>query len=190
MEGAVGSSLFEAVDRGVHGLAGGGEGASSQHLDSLHMSDFGASFDDFLSGFLKFLGEVSELQHLAFDKGVPQLLYGSIDDELVRLSKLEDTLSKGIKRGLRTIVRPCTQFDREYWVSFTHGEVGARAGVVEYESYVLGFALVVVSVVNGHRDTKSPVRPILDEWWPWVRVACGIVDDILIRAHYYDWGRR
>ena len=82
------------------------------------------------------------------------------------------------------------QLNHEYWVAFTHGEMGARAGVVEYESHVFGLALVVVSVVNGRGDAKPPVGPILDEWWPWVCIVCGIVDDILIRAHYYDWGSR
>ena len=67
-------------------MAGGSEGAGGQHFDLLRMLDFGVSVDDFLMGFLKFLGEVSELQHFAFDEGVPQLLYGSVDDELVRLS--------------------------------------------------------------------------------------------------------
>ena len=75
-------------------------------------------------------------------------------------------------------------------MSFTYGEVGARAGVVEYELYVFGLALIVVSVVNGRRDAESPVGPILDEQWSWVCVTRGIVDDILIRASYYNWGRR
>ena len=103
----VGPGLFEEIDRGVHGLSGGGEGTSSQHLDLLRMSDFGAGFNDFLSGLLEFLGEVSELQHLAFDEGVPQLLYGPVDDELVRLSELEDTLAKRVKGGLRTVAGSC-----------------------------------------------------------------------------------
>ena len=75
-------------------------------------------------------------------------------------------------------------------MSFTHGEVGARTGVVEYESYVFGLALVVVSVVDGCCDAKPSIGPILDEWRSWVCVACRIVDDILIRACYYDWGCR
>ena len=61
MEGAIGPGLFEAFDRGIHSLACGGEGAGSQHLNLLHVSNLGASFDDFLSGLLKFLGEMSEL---------------------------------------------------------------------------------------------------------------------------------
>ena len=186
----VGSGLFEAFDGGVHGLAGHGEGAGSQHFNLLRVLDFGASVDDFLSGLLKLLGEVLELQHLSFDEGVPQLLYGSVDDELVRLSELEDALSKGMKGGLRTLTRSCAQFNHEYWVSFTHGEVGARAGVVEYKAYVFGLALVVVSVINGRRDAKSSIGPIFDERWPWVCVTCGIIDNILIHACYYDWGCR
>ena len=61
MEGAIGSGLLETLDRGVHGLSGGGEGAAGQHLDLLRVSDLGASFDNFPSGFEEFLGKVSEL---------------------------------------------------------------------------------------------------------------------------------
>ena len=75
-------------------------------------------------------------------------------------------------------------------MSFTHGEMGAWAGVVEYESHVFGLALVVVSVVNGRGDTKPSIRSILDEWRPWVCVTCGVVDDILVRTRYYDRGCR
>ena len=57
----VSTSLLETLDGSVHGLLGGGKGAGGQHLDLLCMSDFGASVDDFLSGFLEFLGEVLEL---------------------------------------------------------------------------------------------------------------------------------
>ena len=190
MEDAVGSSLLEAVDGGVYGLAGGGEGAGGQHLDLLCMSNFGARIDDFLSSFLELLSEVSELQHLSFDEGVSQLLYGSIDDRLVWLSGLEDSLAERVERGLRTIARSCTQLDCEHRMSSTHSEECAWAGVVEYELHVFGLAFVIVGVVDGRGDTESSIRPILDEWWPWVCVPCGVVDNVLISACYYHWGRR
>ena len=139
----VGSGLFKAFNRGVHGLVGGGKGAGGQHLNLLRMSDFGVRIDDFLTGLLKLLSEVSELLHLAFDEGVSQLLHGSVDDGLVRLPEFEDALSKGVKGGLCTVAGSCAQFNREYRVTFTHGEMGTRAGIVEYESHVFGFALVI-----------------------------------------------
>ena len=80
MEGAVGPGLFKAFSGGVHSVSGGGEGTSGQHLDLLGVSDFGTSVDDFLSSFLKRLSEVSELQYLSFDEGVPKLLYCSVDN--------------------------------------------------------------------------------------------------------------
>jgi hypothetical protein len=108
VEDAIGPGLLETFDRGVHSLLGSSEGAASQHLDLLHVSDFGARIDDFLLGFEELLSEVPELQHFSFDKGVPELLYSVIDNELIRLSVLEDTLSKGVKRELRTIARSCS----------------------------------------------------------------------------------
>ena len=83
MEGAIGPGLFETLDGSVHGLSGGGEGTTGQYFDLLHVSNFGASVDDFLLGFEKLLGEVSELQHFSFDEGVSQLLYGSVDNGLI-----------------------------------------------------------------------------------------------------------
>ena len=71
------------------------------------MSNFGAGFDDFLLGFLELLSEVSKLQHLSFNERVSQLLYGPVDDELVWLSELEDTLLKGVKGGLSAVARSC-----------------------------------------------------------------------------------
>ena len=108
MEDTVSPGLFESVDGGIHSLSCGSEGAAGQHLDLLRMADFGPSVDDFLLGFEELLSEVPELQHFSFDKGVPELLYSTINNELMRLSVLEDTLSKGVKRGLRTIVRSCS----------------------------------------------------------------------------------
>ena len=105
MEDLVSPGLFESVDGGVHGLSGGGERTGSQYLDLLRVSDGGAGINDFLSGFLQLTGEVSELRYLAFDEGVSQLLYCSIDDELVRVSHFEYSLLKGIEGGLRTIAR-------------------------------------------------------------------------------------
>jgi hypothetical protein len=98
MEGVVGSGLFKTFNRSVHGLTCGGEGAGGQHLDLLCVLNFGVCFDNFLTGFLELLGEVSELQHLSFDEGVPQLLDGPIDDGLVRLPELKDLLSKRVER--------------------------------------------------------------------------------------------
>ena len=182
--------MLETFDGGVHGLAGSGKGTCGQYFDLLCMSNLRACVDDFLSGFLELLSEVSELQHLTFDKRVTQLLYGSVNDGLVWLSELEDSLAKGTEGGLRPITRPCAQLDCEYRVSFTHGKVCAWAGVVEYESYVFGLAFVIVSVVDGHGDAESSVGLILDEWRSRVRVSRGIVNDVLIRARNYYWGCR
>jgi hypothetical protein len=98
VEDVVGSSLFEAIGRGVHSLSGSGEGASGQHLHLLGMSNLGASVDDLLSDLLKFSGEGSKLKNFSFDKRIPQLLDGLVDDGLVGLPELEDALSKGIER--------------------------------------------------------------------------------------------
>ena len=70
MEDAIGPGLFESFGRGVHGLSGGGKGACSQRLDVLRMADFGACVDNFLSGFKKFSGELSELKDFSFDERV------------------------------------------------------------------------------------------------------------------------
>ena len=91
-----------------------------------------------------------------------------------------------MKRGLHAITGSCTQLDREHWVTFAHGEVGSGTRVVEDESHVFGFALVVISIVDGRRDTEPPVRSIFDERRPWVRVTGGIVDSVLVCAGYYD----
>jgi hypothetical protein len=157
MEGAVSSGLFEAVDGGVHCLAGGGEGASGQHFDSLCLSNFGTGLNDLLSDFLELLSEMSELPHLTFNEGISHLLYRSIDDGLIRVSGLEHSLTKGVEGRLRTVARSCTKLDCEHRVTFPHGEVSVWAGVVEYEPYVLGLALVVVGIVNGCGDAKPPV---------------------------------
>ena len=47
---------------------------------------------------------------------------------------------------------------------------------------------IVVSVVDGHRDIKPSVGPVLDERWSRVRVSRGVVDKILVHSCYYDWG--
>ena len=130
MEGVIGSSLFEAIGRGIHGLSGSGEGTGGQHLHLLGVSDFGVGVDDLLLGLLKFLGEGSKLKNFSFDKGIPQLLHGSVDDDLVWLSGFENALSKGVERRVRTVTRSCPQLDCEHRVSFTHGKVGARASIV------------------------------------------------------------
>ena len=142
--------------------------------------------DEFLPGFLEVLCKPSELLHFSFDEGIAQLLYGAVNDGLIGLSRLEDPLAKRIERGLGAVARSCAEFDREYRVSFTHGKVGAGADVVEYEMYVLGFASVVVRVVNGRSEAQSSVGPVFDERWSQVCVARGIVDDIGVGTHYYD----
>ena len=154
------------------------------------MSDFGAGFNDFLSGLLQLLGEVSELLYLSFDEGVPQLSYGAVDYELVGLAELEETLPKRIEGGLHPVAGLCAQLDCEHRVSFTHGEVGTRASVVEYEPHVFGLAFIVVSVINGRCDTESSVGPILDEWGSRVCISCGVIDDIVICACDYNRGCR
>ena len=70
MEDAISSCLLESVCRSIYGLSDGGEGASSQHLDLLCMTDFGSSVDHFLLGFEKLLSEVAELQYFPFDEGI------------------------------------------------------------------------------------------------------------------------
>ena len=70
VESAVGSGLLKSIHGSIHGLASGGEGTGSQHFDLLRMADLRSGVDYFLSSFGEFLSEVSELQHLAFDKGI------------------------------------------------------------------------------------------------------------------------
>jgi hypothetical protein len=170
-------------------LAGSGEGTGGQHLDLLCMSDFGACLDDFLPGFLEFLSEVPELQYLTFDEGVSHLLYRSIDDILVWVSGLKHPLAKGTEGRLRAIAGSSAKLDREHGVAFPHGEVGTWAGVIEYEPYILGFALVVVGVVDGHGDAEPPVGSVLDERWSRVCVSRRVVDYRLIRPCYHYWRR-
>ena len=190
MKELIGFRLFDSVGGGIHCLPSSGEGTGGQYFHSLGVPHFSASVDDFLLSLLKLAGEGSKLKDFAFDEGIPQLLHGSVDDGLIGLARLKDALPKGVERGVCAIARPCPQFDCKDWVSFTHGEVGVWAGVVEYELYVFGFALVVVGVVNGCRDTESPVGPVFDEWGSWVRVTPGVVDHILVHASYYDGGSR
>ena len=97
--------MFEAIDGRVHGLSGGGERASGQHLDLLGVPNCISGVDDLLSDFLQVLGEGAKLGYLAFDEGVSQLLYGAIDDGLVGMARLKYSLSEGVERGLRTIAR-------------------------------------------------------------------------------------
>ena len=188
MEDAVRSSLFEAIRGFIHRLSGSGEGTGGKYLDLLRVSDTSVSVDNFLSGVVEVLRKSSKLLYLSFNKGVAQLLHSSINDKLVGLSRFKDSLAKRIEWGLGATARSCAKLDREHGVSFTHGEVGARADVVEYEMYVFGLALVVVRVVDGCGDAEPPIGPILDKWWSWVCVMRGVVDDILVSAHYYDWG--
>ena len=98
-----------------------------------------------------------ELGHLAFDKGVSQLLYGTIDDGLIVVSRLEYTLSKGIERGLRTVTGSSSQSNSEDWVAFAHSEMSAWTRIVEYKPYKLGLPLVVIGIVDGRRDAESSV---------------------------------
>ena len=70
MEDAIGSGLFELLSGGIHSLSGSGESARGQSLDVLRVMNFGASVDDFLSGFKEFLGKLSELEDLSFDEWV------------------------------------------------------------------------------------------------------------------------
>ena len=74
-------------------------------------------------------------------------------------------------------------------MSFTHGEMGLGASVVEYEPHIFGLAFVIIGVVDGCRDTESSVRSILDKWRPWVHVTRGVIDDVLVCTSYYDRGR-
>ena len=155
------------------------------------MSDTSTSVNEFLSGFLEVLRKSSKLLYFSFDEGVAQLLYGVVDDALIGLSRFKDLLAKRIEGGLGAIARSCAKFDCEHRVSLTHGKVGVRADVVEYEVYVFGLASVVVRVVDGRSDAQSSVGPILDKRWSGVCVAWSIIDDVWVGAHYYDQrGRR
>ena len=186
MEGPVGSCLFESVDRGIHGLSSSGEGAGGQHLHLLGMSYFGAGVDDLLSDFLELVSEGSELKNFAFDEGVPQLVHRSVNKELVGLSGLEDALSEGIEGGLRTITRSGPQLDCEHRVAFTHGEVGAWTGVVEYEPYIFGFTLVVVGIVDRRRDAESSVGSVFDKRGSWMRVVLRFSPRVPLFVYPYD----
>ena len=190
MEGAIGSGLFKTVGRGVHGLSSGSEGAGGQHFHLLGMSDFSAGVDDLLSGLLEFSGEGSKLKHFTFDEGVSRLLYGSVDDGLIGLSGLEDTLSKGVEGGMHTVAGSCSQLDREHRVSLSHGKVSTWTSVVEDKPYIFGPALVVVGVVDGRHNAESPVRPVFDKWGSQMHVSCRVIDHILVGTCYYDGGSR
>ena len=177
MEDAVGSSLFKTVGGGVHSLSGGGESADGQQLYLLRVSDTGASVNNLLSRVLEVLRKLTKLLYFSFDEGIAKLLDGAVNDELIGLSQFEDPLTERVERGLCAVARPCAKFDREHGVSFTHGEMGAGANVVEYEVYVFGLALVVIRIVDGRGDAESSVGPILDERWSRMSIAGGIVDD-------------
>ena len=190
MEGAVGSRLFEACDGGVHCLLSGGEGASGQHLDSLGLTDFGAGIDHLLSSFEEFSSELSKVEDFPFNKWVPQSSYGPVNELLIWLSVLEDSLMKGMKWGLGAIAGSSSQWDGKDRVPLSHSEEGSGVGVIQYESHILGFATIVVSVTYGRRNAELPIQSILHERWAWVSESCGVIDDMLIHAAYYDRGRR
>ena len=188
MQDPVGSCLLEAAGGFVDSLSRGGEGADSQEFDLLCMTDAGAGVDDLLSCVVKVLREVTKLLNLSFDEGVTELLDGAVDDRLIGLPRLEDPLAKWIERGLCSIARSCPKSDRKDRVSAAHGEMSARAGVIEYKMYVFGLALVVIRVVNGSGDAEPPIGSILDERRSGMGVACVVVDDILVGTHYDDRG--
>ena len=190
MEGTICPGLFETIGGCIHRLSSGGEGTGGKYFDLLRVSDASASVNDFLSGFLEILREPSKLLDFSFDEGVTQLLHRAIDDKLVGLSRLEDPLAKRVEGSLGAITRSCAQLDREYGVSFTHGEMGAGTDVVEHEVHVFGLALVIICIANGCGDAKSPVGPVLDKWWSWMCVSRVVVDDIRVGTHYYDRGSR
>ena len=190
MENTIRSSLFETIRGLIHRLSSSGEGTGGKHFDLLRMSDTGTGVNDLLSGFLEVLRESSKLLYFSFDEGVTQLLYGAINDGLIGLSRFEDPLAKRIEGGLGPVAGSCAKFDREHGVSFAHGEVGARADIVEYEMYVFGLALVVVCVVDGRGNAKSPVGPVLNKWRSWVCVARRVVNNVWVGAPYYDRGSR
>jgi hypothetical protein len=137
---------------------------------------------------LEVLRKPTELLYFSLDERVAKLLYGTIDDELVGLSRLKDPLAKRVEGSLGAVARSCMQFDCEYGMSFTHSEMGTRANVVEHEVYVFSLALVVIRIKDGRDDAESSIGPILDKGWSGVSVARGIVDDIRVGAHYYNRG--
>ena len=68
---------------------------------------------------------------------------------------------------------------------FPHSKVRAWAGIVEYEPYIFGLALVIVGVVNGRGDAEPSIGSVLDEQWSRMCISCEIVDDLLIRSRYH-----
>jgi hypothetical protein len=86
-------------------LAGGNKGTGGQHLDLLGVVDFGTSIDHFLLGFEELLSEVSELKDFPFDEWISQSLHCAINELLVRLSILENTLAKGVEWRLGAVSR-------------------------------------------------------------------------------------
>jgi hypothetical protein len=69
------------------------------------MVDFSVSIDHFLSGFEELLGEVLESKDFPFDEWVSQALHRVVNELLIRLSVLEDALSKGMEWGLGAVSR-------------------------------------------------------------------------------------
>ena len=74
-------------------------------------------------------------------------------------------------------------------MALSHSEEDSGISVVQYESHILGFTVIVVSVVYGCGDAQSSIQPILHEGWTRVSKPCGMIDDVLVCAAYYDRGR-
>ena len=105
MERTISSCLLESCRQSIHSLTGCDEGASGQHLDLLGVVDFSAGIDHLLLSFEEFLGEVSELKDFSLNERISQSLHHVVDKLLVRLSILEDTLTKGVEWRLGAVSR-------------------------------------------------------------------------------------
>ena len=157
MEDAIGPRLLKPRGRGVHSLASSGQGTRSQHLNMLSVTDFGTHVNYFLSGFEKFLGELSKLKNFPFNEWVSQPSYGAVDELLIWLSVFKYPLSERGEQRLGAVMRLGSQLDGEDGMSLPHGEEGSWIRVVQHEPYVLGLATIVISIAYGCRDAEPSV---------------------------------
>ena len=154
----------------------------------LRVTDFGASVDDFLSGFKEFLGKLSELKDFSFDKRVAQSSYGTVDELLVRLSVLEYALTERGEQRLGAVAGSCSQLNCEDGMPFSHGGQGPRVHVVHHELDIFGFAAVVVGISYGCCDTEPPIGLVLHEGRSGMGVSRRVVDYFLVSASHCDRG--
>ena len=73
-------------------------------------------------------------------------------------------------------------------MSFPHSEEGPRIHVVQYESYIFGFAAVVVGIAYGRCDAEPSIRSILYKGGSGMSVPWRVVNYNLVGVGYYDRG--